>query len=50
MNTLSYVKGLSILCINACKVIHIITGMQNIALQAFLIKKLYTTLDLVFVL
>ena len=26
-------------CINAHKVIHIITGMQNIAVQAFLITK-----------
>ena len=48
MNTLSYVKGFRAFrtYTNACKVIHIITGMQNIAVQAFLIPKSYMTLGI----
>lgn len=48
MNTLSYVKGFGAFrtYTNACKVIHIITGMQNIAVQAFLIPKSYMTLGI----
>ena len=48
MNTLSYVKGFRAFrtYTNACKEIHIITGMQNIAVQAFLIPKSYMTLGI----
>ena len=52
MNTLSNEEGFGAFrkYTNACKVIHIITGMQNIAVQVFLIAKSYTTKDSVFVL